>query len=88
MVVGILESPASLPDTVGLPEYRVTEVFTEIDGRDVRVAFGTKRFGHVEWLYTTVVSPDKLFQICRHCEGVAAELMSLIRLMSGTERSH
>lgn len=88
MGMGILEAQAAMPDTMGLPEYRVTEVYTEIDGNDVRMAFGTKRFGHVEWLYTVVVDPWKLLEFCRHCETVAIEAINLSRLIGNHSRDH
>lgn len=86
--MGRLEISAMTPDTAGLPEYRVTEVYTEIDGNDVRMAFGTKRFGHVEWLYTVVVAPDRLLQLCRHCELVACEAFNLGQLIEGRSAGH
>lgn len=79
--MGMLESPAAMPDIAGLPEYRVTEMYTEIDGRDIRLAFGTRRFGHVEWLYSVVVSPEVLLKLCTKCEVIAAEAIYLASLM-------
>lgn len=73
--MGMLEWPADLPDVVGLPEYRVTVYTTEIDGKDVRMAFGQKRFGHVEWLYTAVMPPQELLEVCAYLEKVAIEAL-------------
>ena len=86
--MGFVDIPAASPDTTGLPEYRVTEVYTELDGNDVRMAFGTKRFGNVEWLYTVVISPEKLIKLCRHCELVACEAFNLGQLIDHATKGH
>lgn len=86
--MAVLESPVTAPDAMGLPEYRVTEMYTEIDGNDIRMAFGTKRFGHVEWLYTVVVSPEKLLKFCHHCEMVALEVFNMKKMAIERDRGH
>jgi hypothetical protein len=79
--MAILEMPESAPDTYGLPEYHVSEMRTEIDGRDIRMVFGAKRFGQIQWLYTVVISPEKLFTLTQECQSIAEEAFSLARLM-------
>jgi len=88
MGIGVVEAFDTAPDTHGLPEYRVTEMRTEIDGADVRMVFGTKRFGQIEWLYTVVVSPEKLMSFTQHCYSVAEEAYNLSRLMGGRRAGH
>lgn len=79
--MAVLEMPGEAVDTYGLPEYHVTEMRTEIDGRDVRMVFGAKRFGQIQWLYTVVVSPEKLMSLTRECQSVAEEASNINRLM-------
>jgi hypothetical protein len=79
--MAVLELPADAPDTYGLPEYHVTEMRTEIDGRDVRLAFGHKRFGQVQWLYTVVISPERLMTLTRDCQSVAEEAFNISQIM-------
>jgi len=78
--MGMLESPADMPDVFGLPEYRVKDARAEIDGRDVRIAFAEKRFGHVEWRYTVVMTPEELMQMCHLLQVFAAEAIGILRL--------
>jgi hypothetical protein len=61
---------------------------TEIDGTDVRMVFGTKRFGQTEWLYSVVVSPVILMRLCQHCTIVAEEAFNLSQLMVDRRRGH
>lgn len=72
-----LEEAPTAPDTFGLPEYRVTEWSIEIDGGDIRIACGTKRFGHVEWLYTVVMTPEKLTRCLLDCASMAGTVQFL-----------
>jgi hypothetical protein len=88
MGMAMLEFPAEVPDTHGLPEYRVSEMRTEIDGADVRMVFGTKRFGQIEWLYTVVVSPEKLMAFTEHCNSIAEEAYNLMQLMGRRRPGH
>lgn len=85
--MGMLEI-ADAPDTHGLPEYRVSEMRTEIDGNDIRMVFGTRRFGQIEWLYTVAVSPERLMEIAQHCYSVAEEAFNLQQLMGKRRAGH
>lgn len=80
MGMAVMDLPADTPDTYGLPEYHVTEMRTEIDGRNIRMLFGHKRFGQIHWLYTVVVSPEKLLTLCYECEGVAEQAFNISQL--------
>jgi hypothetical protein len=86
--MAMVEFPAEAPDTYGLPEYHVTEIRTEIDGRDVRMVFGTKRFGQINWLYTVVISPEKLLMLSQECATVAAEAFNLSQMMDRRRAGH
>jgi len=76
---------AIAPDTFGLPEYKVSEMSGEIEGNghDVRLVFGAKRFGQLNWLYTVVCSPADLIELSQQCEALAVEA---IRMSAVTER--
>ena len=71
------------PDTFGLPEYKVSEMSGEIAGcgHDVRLVFGAKRFGQLNWLYTVVCSPEDLIKLAHRCEELAIEAHSIASLM-------
>jgi hypothetical protein len=79
--MSVLELPAEMPDVYGLPEYRVSEMAVEITGHDVRLAFGDRRFGQTQWLYTAVVDPATLLMIARRCEAIAQEAYNLAVIM-------
>jgi hypothetical protein len=79
--MGSLEMPAGMPDVYGLPEYHISEMSAEVTGHDIRLAFGDKRFGQTQWLYTVVVDPEKLLLFARQCEMLAQEMFNLLQLM-------
>jgi hypothetical protein len=79
--MGILEAPEAAPDVYGIPEYRISEVKSEIDGKDVRMVFGAKRFGQIHWLYTVVASAESLLKLCNHCEEVALQAINIEQVM-------
>jgi hypothetical protein len=79
--MAVLEFPADAPDTYGLPEYHVTEMRTEIDGRDIRMVFGAKRFGQIQWLYTVVISPERLMTLTSECRSVAEQAFNLSQFL-------
>jgi len=84
--MGMVDSPATMPDIFGLPEHRVKEAYMEMDGRDIRMAFGRKCFGHVEWLYTVVMPPDELMDMCDRLQSFAAEVLRINSLHRESER--
>jgi hypothetical protein len=87
--MGILEMPADAPDTYGLPEYcHLSEMCSEIDGRDIRMVFGQRRFGQVQWLYTVVVSPEAAMKLCRNIMLVAEEAYNLNQMMDRRRSGH
>jgi hypothetical protein len=75
------EVPAA-PDTYGLPEYFISDIFTEIDGPNVRVTYGVRRGGQVHWLYSTVMRADLLITCSKRCKDTAIEAFNLQQLMS------
>lgn len=79
--MGMQEEAPVAPDTFGLPEYRVTEWEIEIDGGDIRIACGHKRFGHIEWLYTVVMTPKKLTSCLEDCARMAGTGYNPMQLM-------
>lgn len=81
------EEAPNAPDVYGLPEYRVKRWAIEIDGSDLRMAFGTNKFGHPEWLYTVVMSPHDLLT-CFSELTVAAEQAIQIQQMMDRHRGH
>jgi hypothetical protein len=88
--MAMLEFPAEVPDTYGLPEYKVSEMRGEIEanGHDVRLLFGAKRFKQMNWLYTVVCSPDDLMRLSRQCEALAIEAMQISRAMERRWSGH
>ena len=81
--MGILEVTDVVPDTFGLPEYKVSEMRGEIEagGHDVRLLFGTKRFQQLNWLYTVVCSPQDLMRLSRECEALAVEAFNMSQIV-------
>jgi hypothetical protein len=89
MGMEIQDMPQEAPDTYGLPEYcHLTEMRSEIDGRDIRMVFGHRRFGQIQWLYTVVVSPEATMKLCRECMAVAEEAFNLTQMMDRRRSGH
>jgi hypothetical protein len=61
------------PDTVGLQEFFITEIETEVIGHEVRVMCGVKRCGEIHWLYSCVM-PSDLMLLALHKITRAAEM--------------
>jgi hypothetical protein len=74
------EAPTA-PDTYGLMEYKVSEVLTEIDGPDVRVLCGVRKFGQVHWLYSVVVNAEDYLRISNQVRTAAEQAVSIQRLL-------
>lgn len=79
--LGMHDAAPSAPDTFGLPEFFVSEVFTEIDGPNIRVICGVRRAGKVHWLYSAVMRADLLMSASRQCDAAAREAFSLQEIM-------
>lgn len=88
--MGMLEFPAESLDTFGLQEFKVSEMRGEIEGNghDVRMVFGSKRFGQLNWLYTVVCSPDDLMRLSRQCEALAIEAMQISNRLERRRAGH
>ena len=88
--MGMLEFPAEVLDTFGLPEFKVSEMRAEIEanGHDVRMVFGSKRFGQLNWLYTVVCSPEDLMRLSRQCEALAIEATQIAKTMERRWAGH
>jgi hypothetical protein len=88
--MAMLEFPAEALDTFGLPEFKVSEMHGEIagNGHDVRMVFGSKRFGQLNWLYTVVCSPDDLMQLSRQCEALAIEAIQMSKRLERRYGGH
>lgn len=85
--MGMQEEAPNAPEVYGLPEYRVKRWAIEIDGTDVRMAFGTTKFGHTEWLYTVVMPPLDLLRCLRELT-IATEEAFLIQKMMDQYQAH
>jgi hypothetical protein len=79
--MGRMGMPARMPNTEGLPEYFISEVFTEIDGPNVRMVCGVKRGGQIHWLYSCVMRADHLISGGRHVTDAAEEAFNLQQFM-------
>lgn len=60
-------------DLYGLPEYRIDQVVTETDGRDVRIACGVTRFGETHWLYSVIADAAVFLELNRKCRETAEQ---------------
>lgn len=80
--LGMNEVPKA-PDTYGLAEYKITDIMTEIDGPDVRILCGVRKFGEVHWLYSCVIRADTLLAMNRQTRMAAEEAFNLHQLMGG-----
>ncbi len=78
--MGMKEAP-NAPDTFGLPEFFVTDVFTEITGSNIRIICGVRRGGIVHWLYSAVMPADMALGASVQCRDAAEEAFSLQFMM-------
>jgi hypothetical protein len=78
--LGMNEVPKA-PDTYGLPEYKISEIMTEIDGPDVRILCGVRKFGEVHWLYSCVVRADTLLALNNQTRQAAEEAYNINQMM-------
>lgn len=79
--MGINHEAPSAPDTFGLVEYFISDVATEIDGPNVRVVCGIRKFGTVHWLYTVVVNATDYLRINEQVKAAAEEAYNLTQMM-------
>ena len=79
--MGIVNVAPNAPDLYGLQEFKVSEVLTEIDGPDVRIACGIRKFGVVHWLYSVVINADDYLRINQQVSSAAEQAISIQRLM-------
>jgi hypothetical protein len=80
--MGRLGIATEIPDTSGLPEYFISEVFTEIDGPNVRLVCGVKRGGITHWLYSCVIRADRLLVTSASAAIAAEEAFNFERLLA------
>jgi hypothetical protein len=73
------EAPIA-PDLYGLPEYKISEVITEIDGPDVRMVCGCRKFGVVHWLYSVVMNAETYLAMRRQFHAAAEEVHESLNL--------
>ena len=79
--MGLREEAHTAPDLYGLMEYKITEVLTEIDGPDVRILCGCRKFGVVHWLYSVVINAEDYLRINQQVITAAEQAVSIQRLM-------
>lgn len=77
MEMGSLQVGSELPDTLGLPEFFISSVVTEIDGPNVRMICGVKRGGHIDWLFSCVMRADQLIEASKQCADAAKQAVNL-----------
>jgi hypothetical protein len=80
--MGILEEAPHAPDLYGLPEYKISEVMTEIDGPDVRIVCGVRKFGAIHWLYSVIVNADDYLRISRQVRMAAEQASNIQQMMN------
>ena len=71
----------SVPDTFGLTEYFITDVFTEVDGGNVRIICGTKRAGAIHWLYSCIMPAERLIAASGQCQSAAQEAFNFMQMI-------
>jgi hypothetical protein len=79
--MGIQEEAPLAPDTYGLPEYNVNRSHYEIDGTNVRMVFGERRFGQLLWHYCVLMKAEDLLLVSDECRRVAEEAFNMVRMM-------
>ncbi len=79
--MGIATELATGPDTFGLHEYFITDVYTEISGSNVRMICGVRRGGAVHWLYSCVMPAELLINGSKQCRAAAEEAFTLMQMM-------
>jgi hypothetical protein len=65
-----------MPDTFGLQEFYVTDIYTEVAGANVRLVCGAKRGGVMHWLYSVVIPAERLIETARQCREAAERAFS------------
>jgi hypothetical protein len=63
-------------------EYKVSEVLTEIDGPDVRVLCGVRKFGQVHWLYSVVINAEDYLRINNQVRTAAEHAINIQQLLT------
>ncbi|WP_027583966.1 hypothetical protein [Bradyrhizobium sp. Ai1a-2] len=67
------------PDTFGLPEYFTTDVAAEIDGSNVRIACGDRRWGELHWLFVKIIPADRIPYLIGELQKIAACITDLAK---------
>jgi hypothetical protein len=78
--MGIQTETPTAPDTYGLPEYTISDIMTEIDGPNVRIVCGIRKFGTVHWLYSCLVRADVLLNLQQQTRTAAIEAFHLTQM--------
>lgn len=81
MGMGIRE-PA-LPDTCGLPQYKVTKIIRQTVGDEIHFLIGNESFGQVHWHCIISMKAEAALLESRECEALALEAVgeAAVRLM-------
>lgn len=80
--MNLFKEAPNAPDLYGLVEYKISEVLTEIDGPDVRVLCGIRKFGTVHWLYSVVVNAEDYLRINQQVRTAAEQAVNLQEMMN------
>ena len=73
----------TIPDTSNIPEFFISEIFTEIDGPNIRIVCGVKRGGIVHWLYSCVMRADLAIANNLLVGSAAVESVTINRRLKG-----
>jgi hypothetical protein len=60
-----------IPDTYGLPIYKVTKTIEERVGNEVRILCGYEMFGQTIWTHIVIMTPDDLAASADRCHQIA-----------------
>lgn len=60
-----------MPDTFGLPVYKITKTIEERVGDEVRILCGYEMFGQTVWAYIAILSARDLADCAGRCHEIA-----------------
>lgn len=77
--------PVVMPDTYGLPIYKVTKVIKQKVGDDVHMLCGAEIFGQTQWLYIVTMSAADLLREASDAMDVAYGNSTTLTLRIGRD---
>lgn len=69
------------PDVSGLPEFYVTDVIAEVAGPNIRMIFGAKRRGEINWIFSMVMPADMVIVGAKACNDAAIQAFNSFQML-------